>query len=143
MALPRVDIVRGAIEHSVTLVVRDLKEAMKLSNEYAPEHLILQIKDAAGAVDLVENAGSVLSESGRQRAWEITLLVSIILCVCNPIYSHPPNEIRGANMRKLHMATPNNTPASILDRMSSTLQVQTLPLKVYERWRSSDTACKC
>jgi phosphoribosyl-ATP pyrophosphohydrolase/phosphoribosyl-AMP cyclohydrolase/histidinol dehydrogenase len=59
MALPRVDIVRGAIEHSVTLVVRDLKEAMQLSNDYAPEHLILQIKDAESAVDLVENAGSV------------------------------------------------------------------------------------
>jgi phosphoribosyl-ATP pyrophosphohydrolase / phosphoribosyl-AMP cyclohydrolase / histidinol dehydrogenase len=59
IALPRVDIVRGAIEHSVTLVVRDLDEAMKLSNEYAPEHLILQIKDAASAVDLVQNAGSV------------------------------------------------------------------------------------
>lgn len=59
MALPRVDIVRGAIEHSVTLVVQDLEEAMRLSNEYAPEHLILQIKDAAKAVDLVQNAGSV------------------------------------------------------------------------------------
>lgn len=59
MALPRVDIVRGAIEHSVTLVVQDLKEAMRLSNEYAPEHLILQIKDAASAIELVENAGSV------------------------------------------------------------------------------------
>jgi phosphoribosyl-ATP pyrophosphohydrolase/phosphoribosyl-AMP cyclohydrolase/histidinol dehydrogenase len=59
MALPRVDIVRGAIEHSVTLVVRDLEEAMKFSNEYAPEHLILQIEDAAKAVDLVQNAGSV------------------------------------------------------------------------------------
>ena len=59
MALPRVDIVRGAIEHSVTLVVKDVEEALRLSNEYAPEHLILQIKDAAGAVDLVENAGSV------------------------------------------------------------------------------------
>jgi phosphoribosyl-ATP pyrophosphohydrolase/phosphoribosyl-AMP cyclohydrolase/histidinol dehydrogenase len=59
MALPRVDIVRGSINHSVTLVVKDLEEAMKLSNDYAPEHLILQIKDAAAAVDLVENAGSV------------------------------------------------------------------------------------
>lgn len=59
MALPRVDIVRGAIEHSVTLVVKDIKEAMKLSNDYAPEHLILQLKDAASVVDLVENAGSV------------------------------------------------------------------------------------
>jgi phosphoribosyl-ATP pyrophosphohydrolase/phosphoribosyl-AMP cyclohydrolase/histidinol dehydrogenase len=59
MALPRVDIVRGAIEHSVTLVVKDIKEAMVLSNEYAPEHLILQLKDAVSVVDLVQNAGSV------------------------------------------------------------------------------------
>jgi phosphoribosyl-ATP pyrophosphohydrolase/phosphoribosyl-AMP cyclohydrolase/histidinol dehydrogenase len=59
MVLPRVNIIKGAIAHSVTLVVRDLTEAVKLSNEYAPEHLILQIKDAASAVDLVENAGSV------------------------------------------------------------------------------------
>ncbi|KAK6613361.1 hypothetical protein ACHAPF_000352 [Botrytis cinerea] len=59
MALPRVDIVRGAIEHSITLVVKDIEEAMRLSNEYAPEHLILQVKDAAGVVELVENAGSV------------------------------------------------------------------------------------
>ncbi|KAE9368290.1 histidine biosynthesis trifunctional-protein [Stipitochalara longipes BDJ] len=58
-ALPRVDIVRGAIEHSVTLVVKDINEAMKLSNDYAPEHLILQIKDAEKVVDLVQNAGSV------------------------------------------------------------------------------------
>ncbi|TVY20517.1 Histidine biosynthesis trifunctional protein [Lachnellula arida] len=59
MALPRVDIVRGAIEHSVTLVVKDIKEAMELSNDYAPEHLILQLKDAPSVVALVENAGSV------------------------------------------------------------------------------------
>lgn len=58
-ALPRVDIVRGAIEHSVTLVVEDINEAMTLSNEYAPEHLILQVKDAAAVVELVQNAGSV------------------------------------------------------------------------------------
>lgn len=59
LALPRVDIVRGAIAHSVTLVVKDLKEAMTLSNEYAPEHLILQIADAQKCVELVDNAGSV------------------------------------------------------------------------------------
>jgi phosphoribosyl-ATP pyrophosphohydrolase/phosphoribosyl-AMP cyclohydrolase/histidinol dehydrogenase len=58
-ALPRVDIVRGAIAHSVTLSVKTLDEAMTLSNEYAPEHLILQIKDAAAAVEKVINAGSV------------------------------------------------------------------------------------
>jgi phosphoribosyl-ATP pyrophosphohydrolase/phosphoribosyl-AMP cyclohydrolase/histidinol dehydrogenase len=54
-----VDIVRGAIEHSITLVVKDINEAMKLSNEYAPEHLILQIANAPSVVDQVQNAGSV------------------------------------------------------------------------------------
>ncbi|KAI1419875.1 histidinol dehydrogenase [Xylaria sp. FL1777] len=59
MALPRVDIVRGAINHSVTVLVQDIDEAMKISNAYAPEHLILQIKDAEKTVEKVMNAGSV------------------------------------------------------------------------------------
>lgn len=58
-ALPRVDIVRGAIDHSITLAVRTIEEAMELSNQYAPEHLILQVENAEQIVDLVENAGSV------------------------------------------------------------------------------------
>lgn len=59
MALPRVDIVRGAIDHSVTVLVKTIEEALRISNDYAPEHLILQIKDAPKVVDLVMNAGSV------------------------------------------------------------------------------------
>ncbi|KAF4990968.1 hypothetical protein FDECE_14192 [Fusarium decemcellulare] len=59
LALPRVDIVRGSIAHSVTVQVKDIEEAMRISNEYAPEHLILQIKDAEKVVDQVMNAGSV------------------------------------------------------------------------------------
>ncbi|KAK7430274.1 trifunctional histidinol dehydrogenase [Neonectria magnoliae] len=59
MALPRVDIVRGSIAHSVTVLVKDIDEAMRISNDYAPEHLILQIKDAEKVVDQVMNAGSV------------------------------------------------------------------------------------
>jgi phosphoribosyl-ATP pyrophosphohydrolase/phosphoribosyl-AMP cyclohydrolase/histidinol dehydrogenase len=59
IALPRVDIVRGSIAHSVTVTVKTLEDAMRISNEYAPEHLILQIKDAEKAVDSVMNAGSV------------------------------------------------------------------------------------
>ncbi|KJX93787.1 histidine biosynthesis trifunctional protein [Zymoseptoria brevis] len=60
MALPRVDIVRGAISHSSTLVVPTIEEAMRLSNEYAPEHLILQVDSPAAVRDkFVFNAGSV------------------------------------------------------------------------------------
>ncbi|KAF2721363.1 histidine biosynthesis trifunctional-protein [Polychaeton citri CBS 116435] len=59
MALPRVDMVRGAIEHSVTLLTSSIEEAMGLSNAYAPEHLILQIADPLTAREMVTNAGSV------------------------------------------------------------------------------------
>ncbi|KAH8682478.1 histidinol dehydrogenase-domain-containing protein [Xylariales sp. PMI_506] len=59
VALPRVDIVRGSIAHSVTIQVKDVEEAMRISNDYAPEHLILQIKDAEKVVEQVMNAGSV------------------------------------------------------------------------------------
>ncbi|PWI73364.1 histidine biosynthesis trifunctional protein [Purpureocillium lilacinum] len=59
MALPRVDIVRGSIAHSLTVQVKTIDEAMRVSNEYAPEHLILQIKDAPSVVNKVMNAGSV------------------------------------------------------------------------------------
>jgi phosphoribosyl-ATP pyrophosphohydrolase/phosphoribosyl-AMP cyclohydrolase/histidinol dehydrogenase len=58
-ALPRVDIVRGAIDHSVTLIVSTIEQALEFSNDYAPEHLILQVKNAEKIVDLVQNAGSV------------------------------------------------------------------------------------
>lgn len=58
-ALPRVEIVRKCISHSTTFKVKTYDQAFKLSNEYAPEHLILQIKDADNYVDLVDNAGSV------------------------------------------------------------------------------------
>ena len=58
-ALPRMDIVRGSLAHSVTFIVRDINEAMALSNDYAPEHLILQVENAESVVEHVQNAGSV------------------------------------------------------------------------------------
>ena len=63
MALPRVDMVRGAISHSITLVTSSLEEAMSLSNAYAPEHLILQLSDPLAAREMVQNAGSVFCGS--------------------------------------------------------------------------------
>ncbi|RCI12985.1 hypothetical protein L249_0262 [Ophiocordyceps polyrhachis-furcata BCC 54312] len=59
VALPRVDIVRAAIAHSVTVLVDSVDDAMRISNQYAPEHLILQVADAHTLLDKVTNAGSV------------------------------------------------------------------------------------
>ena len=58
-ALPRVDVVRQAIDKSITMLVNTREEAADWSNRYAPEHLILHVQDAPALVPLVENAGSV------------------------------------------------------------------------------------
>ncbi|SNX85758.1 probable histidine biosynthesis trifunctional protein [Melanopsichium pennsylvanicum] len=58
-ALPRVDVVRQAIDKSVTIIVPTRQVAMEWSNAYAPEHLILQTEQAEELVKLVTNAGSI------------------------------------------------------------------------------------
>lgn len=57
--LPRVDVVRQAIDKSVTVLVDTREEALDWSNRYAPEHLILHVADPEAAVSLVQHAGSV------------------------------------------------------------------------------------
>lgn len=58
-ALPRVDVVRQAIDKSVTILVDTPEEAMAWSNRYAPEHLILHMANAEEVVPMVQHAGSV------------------------------------------------------------------------------------
>lgn len=58
-ALPRCATVRKAIEKSLTIVVPSREAAMQWSNEYAPEHLIIQVKEPEALAKGVLNAGSV------------------------------------------------------------------------------------
>ncbi|MDB5226782.1 MAG: histidinol dehydrogenase [Bacteroidota bacterium] len=57
--LPRKETTEKALENSKLILVKDIEEAIALSNFYAPEHLILQIRDAEMIADKVINAGSV------------------------------------------------------------------------------------
>lgn len=57
--LPRRSIIGQALRHSVAVLVTDIDEAMAVANEYAPEHLILQVADPRAAAALVTTAGSV------------------------------------------------------------------------------------
>lgn len=60
LALPRKEIVGKCLAHSYILLTKSYQDAFELSNQYAPEHLILQINNAASYVpDSIENAGSV------------------------------------------------------------------------------------
>lgn len=58
-ALPRKEFAAKALDNSKTILVNTMQEAMELINAYAPEHLILQVKEYDRLALLVKNAGSV------------------------------------------------------------------------------------
>lgn len=57
--LPRREIAGKAIDNSFSVIVDTLKEAFEFSNNYAPEHLIVQCDDAEQWKSHINNAGSV------------------------------------------------------------------------------------
>jgi histidinol dehydrogenase len=57
--LPRKEIAEKALQNSRIILVNDSKEAMDLSNAYAPEHLVIQTEDYEAMAERVINAGSV------------------------------------------------------------------------------------
>lgn len=58
-ALPRQDLIRRSLSHSRIIVLANEDEIMDFANEYAPEHLIINHKEANRLAERVENAGSV------------------------------------------------------------------------------------
>ncbi|KHS93635.1 histidinol dehydrogenase [Pectobacterium polaris] len=59
MQLSRADIARQALASSRVIVARDLAQCIEISNQYGPEHLIIQTRDAESLVDSITSAGSV------------------------------------------------------------------------------------
>jgi histidinol dehydrogenase len=57
--LPRKEMAAKALDNSRLVLVNSMQEAIDLSNAYAPEHLILQVKDYNKVASKVVNAGSV------------------------------------------------------------------------------------
>ena len=57
--LPRWEIAEKSLENSKLILVKDMDEAIELTNEYAPEHLIIETKDYMELAEKVVNAGSV------------------------------------------------------------------------------------
>lgn len=57
--LSRKEIAEKSLANSRLIVVRDMEEAIELTNEYAPEHLIVETADYMSVAERVVNAGSV------------------------------------------------------------------------------------
>ncbi len=58
-SLSRKEIAAKSLEKSFTLIVGDINQAIDFSNSYAPEHLILNVKNPNDYIHKVKNAGSV------------------------------------------------------------------------------------
>lgn len=57
--LPRKEIAAKALDNSKMVLVKDISEAIDLSNTYAPEHLIIQTDNYNEVAERIVNAGSV------------------------------------------------------------------------------------
>ena len=57
--LPRKEIAEKSLANSKLIVVRNMDEAIELTNSYAPEHLIIETADYMSVAERVVNAGSV------------------------------------------------------------------------------------
>ena len=57
--LPRAETAEKALSHSRIILAQDLTQCVEISNDYAPEHLIVQVKEARALLPQLDNAGSI------------------------------------------------------------------------------------
>ncbi|MEI8273596.1 MAG: histidinol dehydrogenase [Paludibacter sp.] len=57
--LPRKEIAKKALENSKIILLKTLEEAVEMTNDYAPEHLIISTRFYLGVAQNIVNAGSV------------------------------------------------------------------------------------
>lgn len=57
--LPRADVAREALRASRSIRVASIGQAVEVSNRYAPEHLILAVRDPRASLPQVDAAGSI------------------------------------------------------------------------------------
>ena len=58
-SLPRRSIIEESLTHGAGIVVPDVPAALAIANQYAPEHLIMQVENPEQWIDHIEHAGSV------------------------------------------------------------------------------------
>ena len=59
-SMDREEIIRSSLKNRGALILtKDITEAIQISNDIAPEHLELSVKDPEGIVDLIKHAGAI------------------------------------------------------------------------------------
>ncbi|MBR3634371.1 MAG: histidinol dehydrogenase [Bacteroidaceae bacterium] len=57
--LPRKELAQKSLEHSLYILVKDIDEAIDITNTYAPEHLVIATNDYRKVADRIVHAGSI------------------------------------------------------------------------------------
>ena len=78
--LPRAEIARKALSHSRILIAKDLAQCLAISNEYAPEHLIVQTQNARELLPQLDNAGSIFLGAYSPESMGVTPAAPITFC---------------------------------------------------------------
>ena len=59
-SMDREEIIRTSLKNRGALILtKDISEAIQISNDIAPEHLELSVKDPEGIIDLIKHAGAI------------------------------------------------------------------------------------
>jgi histidinol dehydrogenase len=58
-SLPRAEVLKTSLSAARLIVTRDINEAVAISNDYAPEHLIVNTREARRVADSARNVGSI------------------------------------------------------------------------------------
>lgn len=59
LQLSRSNIIKMSLKNSKIILAKDIYQCIEISNRYAPEHLIMQVKNARDYLPFLDNAGSV------------------------------------------------------------------------------------
>lgn len=86
--LPRREIAAKSLENSKLILVKDMDEALELTNAYAPEHLIVETENYLEVAERVINAGSVFLGSLTPEVQGIMLPEPTIRCRLTVMRKH-------------------------------------------------------
>ena len=57
--LPRKELAEKSLSHSLYILVKDIEEAINITNAYAPEHLVIATRDYRAVANRIVHAGSI------------------------------------------------------------------------------------
>lgn len=123
-ALSRIDIVWQSVSRSLIVKTRSPEEALQFSNEYAPEHLIIYLRNAPALVSHVRNAGSVFVGPYTPVRCVLSMVIIVsVLIVCLVAVETTRRERTTLSLQmgmrnSLAVSTPNHSKSTSLPKKS-------------------------